>query len=73
MKVEIDYKHGQAIYLKHDPEQSEYRLNRIILGQKNLITLELLNSEGELIEVDEIHCNNKKDVLKASGIDEPEE
>jgi len=70
MKIEIDYKIGQSLYLKNDPEQIEFRLNRIIIDQKNLLSFELLNIEGELIEVNEIHCSREKNILKASGIDE---
>jgi hypothetical protein len=69
MIVKIDYKIGQIIYLKNDPEQREYLLNRIFIEQKNLLTLELLNLEGELIEVNEIHCSKERDYLKMLGKD----
>jgi hypothetical protein len=67
MIVKIEYKFGQAIYIKNDDEQIEYRLNRIILEQKNLLTLELLNRDGELVEVAEIHCSKEKDKLRMIG------
>lgn len=44
------------------------------LDKKTFITLELLNSGGELIEVDEIHCSKEIDTLKMVGIGQnPEE
>lgn len=67
IKAELNYKWGQSIYLKNDPEQSEYRLHRIILEQKGLVTLELFTPEAEVIEVAEIHTTTERDVLKAMG------
>lgn len=66
MKVDLDYKFGQSVYLKNDIEQVEYLLNRIILEPKGRISLELLNPSGELLEVSEIHILKERDVLKAT-------
>lgn len=74
MKIEIDYKIGMPIYLKADEDQSEYRLNRIIIEQKQLLSLELFDSmTGALFEVSEIHCSKDKDVNKTMGISKKED
>jgi hypothetical protein len=67
IKAELDYKWGQPIFLKNDPEQAEYRLHRIILEQKGLITLELFSPMAEIIEVSEIHTTKERDDVKAMG------
>lgn len=64
MKVDIDYKWGQSIYLVNDSDQVEFRLNRIILEPKGRITLELLSPSGEMFEVPEIHTTKEIDILK---------
>ena len=64
MKYESDYKFGQSIYLLNDEEQSEYKLNRIIIGQKGVITLELFSPDAELVEVLELHTSKEKNILK---------
>lgn len=73
MKIELDYKFGQSIYLKNDDQQIEYLLNRIILEQKGRIALELLTPLGELIEVAEMHCSKEPDVLKKAGVPRDED
>lgn len=65
MKYESDYKFGQSIYLINDVEQDEYRLNRIIIGQKGVISLELFSPDGEVIEVLELHTTKEKNILKS--------
>ncbi len=65
MKYETDLKFGQSIYLINDEEQKEYRLNRIFIGQKGVISLELLAPDGELFEVLELHISKEKNILKA--------
>ena len=64
MKVDIDYKFGQSIFIKNDIEQVEYLLNRIILENKGKITLELLSPNGDLIEVSEMHTLRERDIVK---------
>jgi hypothetical protein len=64
MRIEIDYKIGQPVYIRHDPEQVEYRLNRIIIEQKGLLSLEILGADGEAFEIYEIHCSKERDVLR---------
>ena len=75
MKYETDLKFGQSIYLLNDVEQDEYRLNRIIIGQKGVITLELFSPDGEVIEVLELHTSKEKNILKSleSGKDNEED
>jgi len=74
MKIDLDYKFGQIIYLRNDPEQIEYLLSRIFLGQKGLISLELFDGiAGVCFEVAEIFTSKVKDVLKASGIEKKDE
>ena len=72
MKVDIDYKFGQSLYIKSDPEQIEYLLNRIILEPKGRLSLELLHPDGSLFEILEMHLSKQKDILKASGVDNSE-
>jgi hypothetical protein len=65
MKYESDYKFGQSIYLLNDIEQEEYRLNRILIAPKGVISLELFSPDGEVIEVLELHTSKSKDILKS--------
>ena len=67
MKIENDYKIGQSVFIAHDNEQIEYKLNRLCIGWKNIIALELLCQDGSLIEVPEIYCTKEKDVVRATG------
>lgn len=67
MLIKVPYKIGQSLYLKNDPEQVEYRLNRMFIEQKGILCLELLKPDGELIEVHEIHCSTEKDDIKFLG------
>lgn len=69
MKIDLDYKFGQRIYIKNDDEQREYLLNRIFLEPKGMLSLELLAPDGELFEVKEIHTTKERDLLKATGVD----
>ena len=75
MKYESDYKFGQSIYLINDKEQAEYRLERITIGQKGVISLELFSPDGELIEVLELHTSREKNILKSleAGKDDKED
>lgn len=68
MKIEIDYKFGQVIYIKNDEEQREYLLNRIIIEPKGMISLELMAPDGELFEVKEMHTSKERDMLKVAGV-----
>lgn len=72
MKIELDYKFGQSIYIKNDDEQREYLLNRIILENKGRVSLELLAPDGEIFEVNEMHVSKERDILKAAGVDDKE-
>jgi hypothetical protein len=65
MKYETDLKFGQSMYLINDVEQDEYRLNRIIIGQKGVISFELFSPDGEVIEVLELHTAREKNILKS--------
>ena len=65
MKYESNYKFGQKIYLVNDADQVEYRLNRIFIGQKGVISLELLSPDGEIMVVLELHTITQKDILKS--------
>ena len=65
MKYESNYKFGCSIYLVNDPEQVEYRLNRIFIAPKGIISLELLSPAGEVMEVFEIHTAREKNIWKA--------
>lgn len=67
MKIELDYKFGQSIYIKNDDEQREYLLNRIILENKGRASLELLAPDVEIFEVNEIHTTKEIDNLKRLG------
>lgn len=73
MKIEIPYKFGQSVYLKNDPEQSEFLLNRIILCQKGVIILEVFGNDGEFFEVPEIMATSEPDQTKILGLDKKEE
>jgi hypothetical protein len=65
MKYESNYKFGQRIYLLNDEEQVEYRLNRIFIGQKGVISLEVMSPDGEIMEVLELHTSTEKNILKS--------
>lgn len=67
MKVSIDYTWGDSVYIKNDSDQIEYRINRIILEQKGLLTLEVYCPDGELMELPEIHASKERDIVKALG------
>jgi hypothetical protein len=73
MKVDVDYKFGQGVYLKNDPEQVEYLLSRIILEPKGRITLEIMGPDGEFMEIPEILTTKEKDMTKTLGIENKEE
>jgi hypothetical protein len=73
MKVDIDYKFGQPIYIKNDDEQIEYLLYRIILQSKGVIYLELSCPDGSVIEVAEMFCTKEKNPLRAIGVKTEEE
>jgi hypothetical protein len=73
MKVDIEYKFGQGVYLKNDPEQTEYLLSRIILEPKGRITLEIMGPDGEFMEIPEILTTKEKDMTKTLGIENKEE
>lgn len=73
MKVDIDYKFFQSIYLKNDPEQVEYLLNRVILEHKGRLSLEVMGPDGELFEVAEGLTSKERDMTKTLGIDKPED
>lgn len=73
MKVDIDYKFTQPIYLKNDPEQTEYLLSRIILEPKGRITLEIMGPDGEFMEIPEGLTSKEKDMTKTLGIEQKED
>jgi hypothetical protein len=73
MKVDVDLKFGQGIYLKNDPEQTEYLLSRIILEPKGRITLEIMGPDGEFMEIPEILTTKERDMTKTLGIENKEE
>jgi len=60
VKVELDYKFEQEIYLKNDESQSVYYLHRIILAPKGRVILELFSSMGDVIEANENYCSKEK-------------
>ena len=64
MKWEGDYKFGQPLYLKNDPDQRKYLLNRIILEPKGRICLEVLSDAGELLQILEMHISKEKDIVR---------
>ena len=65
MKYESNIKFGCSIYLLNDETQVEYRLNRIIIGSKGVISLELFSPVGERIEVLEMHTSREKNIWKS--------
>lgn len=69
MKIDLDYKFSESIYIKSDPEQLEYLLNRIIIEPKGRVSLELLCPNGDIIEVYAMHTTKVKDILKSTGAD----
>lgn len=69
MKVEIDYKFGQSVYLRNDPEQLEYLINRIIIEPKARLCFELLGPDGEFSEIPELLISKERDMLKVAGIE----
>lgn len=73
MKIDIDYKFGQAIFLKNDPEQMEYLLSRIILEPKGRLTLEIMAPDGEFMEIPELLTTKERDMTKTLGIENKEE
>jgi hypothetical protein len=72
MKVDIDYKFGQSVYLKNDPEQLEYLIHRVIL-QKGSVVIEIFGGQQEYIEVPEIFITKERDQSKMLGIEKEEE
>ena len=70
MKIDLDYKFGQSIFIKNDDEQREYLLHRIILEPKGRVVLELFTAECEIVEVPETYITKERDVLKATGATE---
>lgn len=74
MKYESDYKWGQSIYIKNDPEQTEYRLNRVFLAPKGYVSLELFDAaSGDVFEVWEFHTSKEIDKLKLAGVDKKDD
>lgn len=73
MKVEIDYKFGQVLFLKNDFEQLEYLLTRIILLPKGNIVFELLSPSGEYLEAWEGLVSKERNILKMQGIEDKED
>lgn len=68
MKVELDYKFEQPIYLRNDPDQQVYYLNRIILAPKGRVILELFSSLGDIIEANEAYCSKEKVLIFDSDV-----
>jgi hypothetical protein len=73
MKLEFDYKRGQSLFLKHDIEQREYLLSRIIFDFRKELLLELFTPGDEFIEVPESFITTDRNILKATGSPEDEE
>lgn len=73
MKIDVDYKLGQKVYLKNDPEQSPQLVSRIILEAKGAVTLELFTHLAEYIEVPEFLVTKERNELKAAGVDKDED
>jgi hypothetical protein len=72
VKVDLDYKFGQILWLKNDPEQQEYLINRIIL-EKGRVVFELFTPLGEYVEVPEFMITKERDELKAAGVTRKDE
>ena len=72
MKLEFDYKRGQTVYLKNDPEQSEYLIRRVIFDFQKTLILELFTPSDDYIEVPESFINTDIDKSKMLGLDEKE-
>lgn len=70
MKVEIDYKFGQIVYLKNDPDQMEHLITRFILPPKGVLILELFTPTQEYIEVWEGIVTTERDKLKLMALDD---
>lgn len=67
MKVDIDYRFGQSLYIVNDEEQLEYRLHRVIICPKGIVVLELFKGDGDIIEIPEVFISKERDVVKATG------
>lgn len=73
MKIDIDYKFGQSLYIKNDDEQIEYLLHRIILQPKGVLFFELSCPDGGIIEIAEAFCTKEKNPLRAIGVNNEDE
>lgn len=68
MKIEIDYKFGQIVYLKNDPEQGEYLIKELSFLPKWILMIELLTPTGEYIKVWEGMLSTERNNLKTLSI-----
>lgn len=70
MKVEINFKFNEKVYLVNDPEQQEYRINRIILEEGRKIVLELFGPSGDIVEAKEAYVSKEINILAGQGTKE---
>lgn len=70
MKVEINFKFNEKVYLVNDPEQQEYRINRIILEEGRKIVLELFGPSGDIVEAKEVYVSKEINILAGQGTKE---
>ena len=71
MTIKTKYKFGDTLYIKNDPEQSEYFLVGLIARPSGI--LYELSFLGEILIVNEFEISETKDPLKTMGIDKEEE
>jgi len=69
VKIDLDYKFKQDIYLINDGEQVIYKLHRIILPPKGRVVLELFSPLGDIIEADEEYCSKEKILVFDKPVD----
>jgi hypothetical protein len=67
MKNETEYKCGESVYLRNDPEQNEYLIDEIHLLPKNVIVLQLLSPLGDYIPVQSINVSKERNMEKVLG------
>jgi len=71
MTIKSKYKFGDILYIKNDPDQSEYFFVGLVARPSGI--LYELSFLGEILTVNEFEISEVKDPLKMMGIDKEEE
>lgn len=70
MTIKTDFKFGDIVYIKHDPEQKEYEVVGI-LARPGSIQIEI-DYLGDVVEMYDFQLSHEKDPVKVYGLSEKE-